>query len=107
MPATFGASTLPAGVTLPTDCAVQNFSDKESADKSSYRDGAGVTVGLVPHKLISREVSLNVKGKVPLTGITAGAFTEGTLKKVSAKFKESVDDVPEGSETYKTWSTAP
>jgi hypothetical protein len=105
MAATFGASTLPTGVTAPTDCAVQSVEVKESADNSQYRDGSGVTAGLVPHKLMTTEVVLEVKGKVPLTGVTAGAFTEGTLKQVGAKFSETVDDVPSGSLTYKSYAT--
>jgi hypothetical protein len=41
----------------------------------------------------------------PLSSVTAGAFTEGTLKLVSAKFTESVDDVPEGSQTFKAYES--
>ena len=105
MAATFGASSLPAGVSAPADCAVQSVEVKESAEQSTYRDGSGVTVGLIPHKLKTTEVTLELKGKVPLTGITAGAFVEGTLKQVSAKFTESVDDVPSGTITFKTYSS--
>lgn len=106
MAATFAAtSTLETGVSVPTDCAVQSEETKESAESSSYRDGSGVTVGLIPHKLLTKEVTLEVKGKVPLTGVVAGAFTEGTLKLVAAKFTETVDDVPSGSLTYKAYST--
>lgn len=105
MAVTFSVSTLPTGVTAPTDCALQSVEIKESADKSSYRDASGVTVGLIPHPLKTTEVTLEVKGKVPLTGVIAGAFTEGTLKQVSAKFSETVDDVPSGSITYKAYET--
>jgi hypothetical protein len=105
MAATFGAATLPGSLSVPTDCAVQSVEVKESADKSRYRGGDGVSVGLVPHKLKTTEVTINLKGKVPLSSVTAGAFTEGTLKLVSAKFTESVDDVPEGSQTFKAYES--
>jgi len=105
MAATFGASTLPAGVTAPTDCAVQSVEVKESADNSQYRGGDGVTAAIVPHLLKTTEVTLELKGKVPLTGVTAGAFTEATLKQVAAKFSETVDDVPSGSVTFKAYAT--
>jgi hypothetical protein len=103
MAATFAISSLPSGTSAPADCAIQSVETKESVDKSTYRDGTGVTVGAIPHKLKTTEVTLEFKGKVPLSGVTAGAFTEGTLKLVGAKFSETVDDVPSGTQTYKTY----
>ena len=105
MAATFGAEVLPAGVTIPTDCAVQSCDEKESVEKSTYRGGDGITAGVISHKLVTREVTLEVVGKPPLTGVVAGAFAEGTLKQISAKFTENVDGPPSGSVTYKSDSS--
>ncbi len=103
MGATFAIASLPSGTSAPSDCAIQSVETKESVDKSTYRSGEGVTVGAIPHKLKTTEVTLEFKGKVPLTGVTDGAFTQGTLKQVSAKFTETVDDVPSGSLVYKAY----
>lgn len=105
MAATFGTGTLPTGAALPADCALQSVEVKESAEVSTYRDGSGVTIGVIPHKLKTTEVTLEVVGKPALSGVTAGAFTEGTLKIVSAKFSESVDGPPSGTVTYKAYES--
>lgn len=105
MAATFAIPSLPGGVTAPDDCAVQSVETKESAESSNYRDQNGVTVGVIPHKLITREVTIEVVGRPSLIGVIAGAFTEGTLKQVSAKFSESVDGPPSGSVVYKTYES--
>jgi hypothetical protein len=103
MAASFGINALPSGTAAPSDCAIQSTETKESVDKSTYRDGNGVTIGAIPHKLKTTEVNLEFKGKVPLAGVTPGAFTEGTLKLVGAKFSETVDDVPSGTLNYKAY----
>lgn len=105
MAASFAITSLPSGTSAPADCAIQSIETKESVDKSTYRDGTGTTVGAIPHRLKTTEVSLEFKGKVPLAGVTPGAFTEGTLKLMSAKFSETVDDVPSGTLAYKAYGS--
>lgn len=105
MAATFGVEILPVGVVIPPDCAVQSCEEKESVEKSTYRDGMGITVGMLGHKLKTTEVNVEVIGKPPLSGVVGGAFVEGTLKLVRSKFAEDVDGPPSGSMTHKTYSS--
>jgi hypothetical protein len=104
MPATFGAAVLPDGVEAQTDCVVQSLSDKSSVETYSYRNEVGVTVKLVPGKMITREVTLETigKGSIALTG---GAYAAGVLKKLSVKVSESNDDFQKTTETFKSYST--
>lgn len=103
--AIFAIQSLPTGITEPADCAIQSISIKKSVNHSSYRDKGGVTVALIPHKLLTAEVSVELKGKVSLSTVVAGAFTEGTLKQLSAKFTETVEDVPSSSISYKSYAS--
>ncbi len=84
---------------------MQSVETKETVENSTYRDQNGVTVGVIPHKLRTREVTPGVIGRPPLTGVIAGAFTEGTLKLMSAKFTENVDGPPSGTLSYKTYES--
>lgn len=103
--AVFGIQSLPTGITEPEDCAIQSIDIEETVDRSSYRNKEGVTIALVPHKLKTISATVNLKGKVALTGVAAGAFTEGTLKVVSSKFGETVDDVPSSTIAYKAYES--
>lgn len=105
MAAAFGISSLPSGLTAPADCAVQSVETKEIVESSTYRDQTGVTVGVIPHKIITREVTIEVVGRPALTGVIAGAFADGTLKMISAKYTENVDGPPSGTITYKAYES--
>jgi hypothetical protein len=106
MAATFANLTaLPAGVTTPADCVLQSLTEKESVEEYSYANSSGVTVVLVPGKLVTTECTLEVVGTPPLT-LTAGAFTAGTYKQVSAKSSESNEDFEKGSVVFHKYATA-
>lgn len=102
--AVFGISTFPLGISTPSDCAVQSVEVKESVEVSTYRDVSGITVGVLPHKLVSREATIEVVGRPSLLSVITGAFVEGTYKQVSAKFTENVDGPPTGTVSYKTYA---
>lgn len=84
---------------------MQSVETKETVENSTYRDQNGVTVGVIPHKLLTREVTMELVGRPPLTGVIAGAFTEGTLKQMGGKFAENVDGPPSGTLSYKTYES--
>jgi hypothetical protein len=106
MAATFAnLASLPAGVTTPADCVLQALNEKDSVEEYSYANTLGVTVVLVPGKLVTSECTLEVVGTPPLT-LTAGAFAAGTYKQVSAKSSESNEDFEKGSVVFKKFATA-
>lgn len=104
MPATFGAGTLPTGMTLPTDGLIRSVSTKESVETFSYRDATGVTKVLLPGKLKTTEKTAEFYGAPSLT-LTAGAFASGTAKLVASKLSQNNEGVPEGSQTTKTYTS--
>jgi hypothetical protein len=104
MPATFGV-TLPTGAAAGTDGLLRSTSTKETVETFNYRDGTGVTKKLLPGKLKTTEVTVEFFGAATLSSVSAGAFTSGTLKMVSAKTSESGEGVPEGTHTYKSYTT--
>ena len=105
MAATFGAGSLPGGPAVGSDGLLRSHSTKESCETYSYRDGTGETKEFLPGALLTKEVSVEFYGSANLSGVAAGAFTAGTLKMVSAKVSESNEGAPEGTHTYKTYST--
>jgi hypothetical protein len=105
MAATFGAGTVPSGAAVGTDGLLRSHSTKESCETYNYRDGTGETKEFLPGKLLTKEVSVDFYGSADLSAAAAGAFTAGTLKMVSAKTTESNEGAPEGTHTYKTFST--
>ena len=104
MPATFGA-TLPTGTAIGSDGLLRSTSTKESVETFNYRDATGVTKQLLPGKLKTTEVTVEFFGGAALSSVSAGAFTNATLKMVSAKISQSVEGVPEGTHTYKSYTT--
>jgi hypothetical protein len=106
MAATFGVGSLPSGASAPANTAVKTASIKESVETYPYRDETGVTKKLIAGKLKTTEVTLDVIGSPSLAAVAAGAFSEGTLKMVSAKITESNEGAPEGSVTFKGFATA-
>lgn len=105
MAATFAIPSLPSGVAAPADCAIQSVETKETVESSTYRDQNGVTAGVIPHKLKTTETTIDAVGRPLLVGVVAGAFTEGTLKQISAKFSENVDGPPSGTVVYKAYES--
>jgi len=104
MAATFGA-TLPDGTAVGSDGLLRSHSTKESVETFNYRDETGETKELLSGKLKTTEVTVEFFGAATLASVIAGAFTEDTLKMVSAKTSESNEGVPEGTHTYKSYST--
>jgi hypothetical protein len=104
MAATFGAGTLPTGTAIGTDGILRSVTTKESVDTFPLRDGTGVTKQLVPGKTKTTEITVEFYGNPNLASVSAGAFTLGTLKMVSAKLSESNEGVPEGAHVYKSYS---
>lgn len=103
MAATFGAIAV-TGAAVPADCVLKSTSVKESIDTHTYRNASGVTAVAVPGKLVTTECSIEVTGKAPLT-LTAGAFSSGTYKQISAKVSEGNTEFPSSSITYKKFAT--
>jgi hypothetical protein len=104
MAATFGA-TLPSGAAVGTDGLLRSTSSKVSVETYNYRDGTGETKEFLPGAMTTREVTVEFFGAPDLSDVAAGAFTVGTLKLVSAKLSESNEGAPEGTHTYKSYST--
>jgi hypothetical protein len=105
MPATFGAGTVPAGTAVGAEGILRSVTTKESVDTSNYRDGTGETKWLLANKLKTTEVTVEFYGNANLAGVSAGAFTDGSLKMVAAKVTESNEGPPEGTHTYKSYTT--
>lgn len=105
MSANFGVGTLPSGASAPADTAVKTASIKESVETYQYRDETGVTKKLLPGKLKTKEVTLDLIGSPSLAAVVAGNFTEGTMKMMSAKITESNEGAPEGSVTFKSFES--
>jgi hypothetical protein len=104
MAATFGA-TLPNNTVIGTDGLLRSSSTKVSVEAFPYRDGTGETKKFLPGNLRTTEITVEFFGAADLSAVTAGAFTPGTIKMVSAKTTESNEGVPEGTHTYKGYST--
>ena len=104
MPATFGA-TLPQNTATGSDGLLRSASTKESVETFNYRDATGVTKQLLPGKLKTTEVTVEFFGNANLASVSAGAFANGTLKMVSAKTSQSTEGAPEGTHTYKSYTT--
>lgn len=95
---------MPSGMTLPGDGLLRSVSTKESVETYSYRDATGETKVLLPGKVKTTETTAEFYGS-PSLSLSAGAFTGGTAKLVSAKVSETNEGVPEGSFTTKTYTT--
>jgi hypothetical protein len=104
MAATFGAGSVPSGTAVGSDGILRSVTTKESVDTYQLRGSTGVTEQLIPGKTKTTEVTVEFYGNANLSGVTAGAFTTGTLKMVSAKISESNEGVPEGTHVYKSYT---
>lgn len=85
------------------DGILRSVTTKESVDTFPLRDANGVTVQLVPGKTKTTEITVEFYGDAVLSSVSAGAFSEGTIKMVSAKISQSNEGVPEGTHTYKSY----
>lgn len=94
MPAHLGVDTN-FGLTKPNGSYVQESSREETIEVATIRDEDGNTVVAVPKPLITRTVNIRGKGDADLAGVTAGAFSAGTLRVTEAKQSESNDDFPD------------
>jgi len=104
MPATFGVTTL-HGFTVPVGCLARQIAFKESIESVKKRSALGVTVRNIPGKLKTTEMTVELEGSAPLSLVTSGAFTEGTLKAVRVRGSESNEDTPQSTVTLKAYET--
>jgi hypothetical protein len=101
MAATFGVTSIPAGFTKPTGCVIKQISDKTTLDTSKVRSELGVTVRNIPHRMITREVVIDMVGIAPLSLAVPGDFAEGTLKVMRVRNQEGNEDTPQSTVTMK------
>jgi hypothetical protein len=81
---TFGATTPAGGYT--------NESSRESSlEKAFVLDEDGVKVKLRPKNLVTAQVSISGKGSADYSAVTAGDFTAGAFKALSAETTEYND----------------
>lgn len=101
MAATFGVTLIPSGFTKPTGCVIRQIGDKSSLEASKVRSELGVTVRNIPHRLVTREVTIDMDGIAPLSLAVPGDFAEGTLKVMRVRNQESNEEVPKSTVTMK------
>ena len=94
MPATFGVSNI-TNLTAPTGGYINEATVDESIEVATVRDEQGVTRIAKAKKLITVTETIKGKGDPELANITAGGFTEDTVKIIEAKGTESQDDFPD------------
>jgi hypothetical protein len=93
MAAVIGVTEL-NGLTAPSGGFVHESSKETTRETATIRNASGVTVVAVPKPLITTDVMIKGVGDPELAGVTAGSFTAGTVKIISAKGEESNSDFP-------------
>lgn len=104
MAATFGVTQL-HGLTVPAGGYAQETSSEDSVETATVRNASGVTVKVVPKKVVTSTYTLKGKGGAALAAVTAGAMTGGSMKVVSVKNSESNDDFADFEITGKKYTT--
>jgi hypothetical protein len=94
MPATFAVSNI-TNLTAPTGGYINEASVDESLEVAEVRDENGDVVIAKPKKLITVTETIKGKGDPEISAVTAGGFTEDTVKIIEAKGTESQDDFPD------------
>lgn len=82
-------------LTTPASGYTHEAEKDQSVDVATVRDENGVTVKAVPLKRYNETQTIKGAGDPNLAGVTAGAFSEGVVKVMSAKGTESADEFPE------------
>lgn len=99
------------GVTNITDLTAPAVGHIQSAEKTQdseivqLRNEFGVTVKAVSKKMNSEVHTITGKGDAELAAVTAGEFTAGVAKIVSAKQTENQDDFPDFEITANAYDT--
>lgn len=104
MAATLGVTNL-HGFTVPAGCVIRQLSFKESIENYKKRSATGTTIRNIPGHLKTTELVAELDGLAPLSLVTAGEFTEGTLKAVSVRGNEGNEDVPTSTVTMKAYES--
>ena len=93
------------GLTTPTGGYTNESSEDESLEIATVQDELGVTVVAKAKKLLTKSVSIKGKGDANLAGVTAGPFTAGTVKVLSAKQDETNGEFPDFEISGKAYDT--
>lgn len=94
MPATFGVSNI-TNLSAPSGGYINEADVDESIEVAEVRDEAGNVVIAKPKKMITVTETIKGKGDPALAAVTAGGFSEDTVKIIEAKGTESKDDFPD------------
>lgn len=82
-------------ISAPSGGYVNEAEQDQSVDVATVRDENGVTKVALPKKMITETQTIKGKGDAGLAAVTAGAFSAGTIKIISAKQTETNDDFPD------------
>lgn len=104
MAATFSIQNI-TDLTEPTGGYINEADVDSSIDVAEVRDEAGNIVIAKPKKLITETQTIKGKGDPALAGVTAGGFTEGTVKIIEAKGTETNEDFPDFEITGRVYRT--
>lgn len=94
------------GLTTPAGGYTQESEEEASREIVTVRDESGDTVVAKSKLLTETTVVIKGKGDPNVAGVTAGAFTEDTIKVMAAKGTETTEDFPDFEITGKKYSTA-
>lgn len=92
-------------LTTPTGGYTSEAESDRSVDVATVRDEDGNVVIAKPKKMVTDTQTIKGKGDCNLAGVTAGAFTSGTVRVISAKQTENADDFPDFEITGKKYSS--
>lgn len=82
-------------LTTPTGGYTSESESDRTVDVATVKDENGNVVVAKPKKMITNTQTIKGKGDANLAAVTAGAFTSGTVKVISAKQTENADDFPD------------
>jgi len=106
MAAHFGVALGDVDLAAPAGGYVYEAESDESIEVAEVRDEDGNVVIAKPKKMITETQVIKGKGDPAIAAVTAGGFTSGTVKIVSAKGSESQDDFPDFEITGRKFSNA-
>lgn len=102
MPAAFAITEL-YDLTAPTGTHIQELVHKAEVKPVTVENLSGVTVKATTEKMISKVVTMKIKGAAALSDVAGGAITKGVFKLVSLKTTEKHKDYVESELTYETY----
>ena len=82
-------------LTTPSGGYTSEAESDRSVDVATVKDENGNVVVAKPKKMVTNTQTIKGKGDANLAAVTAGAFTSGTVKVISAKQTENADDFPD------------